>query len=149
MVYVPTVEAVVNFLQAVGIRTKLRGLERASFQKSDQEKKLKLARVGSSAAGNAATRIEAFVVSTGSRAYGGFPDIDGLYQEQAGELDPKRRAAILTKIQQLVHERVVFAPLVEPALLNGYGRRVAESGLGLIAGHLYSAPYEDVKLRGK
>jgi hypothetical protein len=68
MVYVPTVEAVVNFLQAVGIRTKLRGLERASFQKSDQEKKLKLARVGSPAACNAATRIEAFVVSTGSRA---------------------------------------------------------------------------------
>jgi peptide/nickel transport system substrate-binding protein len=149
MVYVPIVEVVVNFFQAVGIRTKLRGLERASFQKSDQEKKLRLARVGSSAAGNAATRIEAFVVSTGSRAYGGFPDIDGLYQEQAGELDPKRRAAILKQIQQLLHERVVFAPLVEPALLNGYGRRVAESGLGLIAGHLYSAPYEDLKLKAK
>jgi len=121
IVYVPIVEAVVNFLQAAGIRTKLRGLERASFQKSDQEKKLKRARVG-----NAATRIEAFVVSTGSRAYGGFPDIDGLYQEQAGELDPKRRAAILQKIQQFMHERVVFAPLVEPALLNGYGPRVAD-----------------------
>jgi peptide/nickel transport system substrate-binding protein len=149
MVYVPIVEAAANFLQAVGIRTKVRGLERASFQKSDQDKKLKLARVGSSAAGNAATRIEAFVVSTGGRAYGGFQDIDGLYQEQAGELDPKRRAAILTKIQQLMHERVVFAPLVEPALLNGYGPRVAESGLSLIAGHLYSAPYEDLKLKGK
>jgi len=149
MVYVPIVEVVVNFFQAVGIRTKLRGLERASFQKSDQEKKLRLARVGSAAAGNAATRIEAFVVSTGSRAYGGFPDVDGLYQEQAGELDPKRRAAMLKQIQQLLHERIVFAPLVEPALLNGYGRRVAESGLGLIAGHLYSAPYEDLKLRGK
>ena len=149
MVYVPIVEAVVNFLQAVGIRTKLRGLERASFQKSDQEKKLKLARVGSSAAGNAATRIEAFVISTGSRAYGGFPDIDGLYQEQAGELDPKRRAAILQKIQQLIHDRIVFAPLVEPALLNGYGPRVGESGLGLISSYLYSAPYEDLKLKGK
>jgi peptide/nickel transport system substrate-binding protein len=147
MVYVPIVEAVVNYFQAAGIRTRLRGLERASFQKSDQEKKLKLARVGSSAAGNAATRIKAFVVSTGSRAYGGFPDIDGLYHEQAGELDPKRRAATLQKIQQLMHERAVFAPLVEPALLNGYGLRVAESGLGLISGHLYSAPYEDLKLK--
>src|SRR6266511_1208957 len=38
MVYVPITEAVANFLQAVGIRAKLRGLERASFQKSDQEK---------------------------------------------------------------------------------------------------------------
>ena len=150
MVYVPTAEAVANFLQAVGIRAKLRGLERAGFQKSDQEKKLKpLARVGSAASGNAGTRIEAFVVSTGARAYGGFPDIDGLYQEQAGELDPKRRAAILKSIQQLMHERVLFAPLLEPALLNGYGPRVADSGLGLIVGHLYSAPYEDLKLKGK
>jgi len=150
MVYVPITEAAANFLQAIGIRAKLRGLERASFQKSDLEKKLKpLARVGSSASGNAATRIEAFVFSTGARAYGGFPDIDGLYQEQAGELDPKRRAAILQKIQRLMHERVMFAPLVEPALLNGYGPRVADSGLGLIAGHLYSAPYEDLKLKDK
>jgi peptide/nickel transport system substrate-binding protein len=150
MVYVPTTEAAANFLQAVGIRARVRGLERASFQKSDQEKKLRpLARVGSGAAGNAATRIEAFVVSNGSRAYGGSPDIDGLYLEQAGEPDPKRRAAILTRIQQLMHERVLFAPLVEPALLNGYGPRVAESGLGLIAGHLYSAPYEDLKLKAK
>jgi peptide/nickel transport system substrate-binding protein len=150
MVYVPITEAAANFLQAVGIRAKLRGLERASFQKSDLEKKLRpLARVGSAAAGNAATRIEAFVVSTGSRSYGGSPDIDGLYQEQAGELDPKRRTAILKSIQQLVHERVLFAPLVEPALLNGYGPRVADSGLGLIVGHLYSAPYEDLKLKAK
>ena len=150
MVYVPITEAAANFLQAVGIRAKLRGLERASFQKSDLEKKLRpLARVGSAAAGNAATRIEAFVVSTGSRSYGGSPDIDGLYQEQAGELDPKRRTAILKSIQQLVHERVLFAPLVEPALLSGYGPRVADSGLGLIVGHLYSAPYEDLKLKAK
>ena len=47
------------------------------------------------------------------------------------------------------HERVLFAPLLEPALLNGYGLRVADSGLGLIVGHLYSAPYEDLKLKGK
>jgi hypothetical protein len=72
-----------------------------------------------------------------------------LYQEQASELDPKRCAAILHKIQQLMHERVVFAPLLEPALLNGYGPRVADSGLGLIVGHLYSAPYEDLTLKGK
>jgi len=31
--------------------------------------------------------------------------------------------------------------------LNGVGPRVEESGLGLIAGHAYSAPYEDVRVR--
>jgi peptide/nickel transport system substrate-binding protein len=47
----------------------------------------------------------------------------------------------------MMHERAMFAPLMEPAFLNGYGPRVAESGLGLISVHAYSAPYEDVKLK--
>ncbi|HYS21199.1 MAG TPA: hypothetical protein VEO73_08955 [Gemmatimonadales bacterium] len=46
-----------------------------------------------------------------------------------------------------MHERVMFAPIVEPAFLNGVGPRVDESGLGLIAGHLYSAPYEDLRIK--
>jgi hypothetical protein len=36
---------------------------------------------------------------------------------------------------------------MEPAFLSGYGPRVAESGLGLIAVHAYSGPYEDVRLK--
>jgi peptide/nickel transport system substrate-binding protein len=35
------------------------------------------------------------------------------------------------------------------AFLDGVGPRVRESGLGLIAGHASSAPYEDVTLKGK
>jgi peptide/nickel transport system substrate-binding protein len=148
MVYASIAEAVVNYLQAVGIRARVRALERAAFFKADQEKKLRnLVRVGSAAAGNAATRIEAFVLSGGIRAYGGHPDIDGLYREQAGELEAKKREAILHRIQQLMHERVMFAPILEPAFLNGYGSRVEESGMALIVGHPYSAPYEDVKLK--
>jgi peptide/nickel transport system substrate-binding protein len=149
-VYATTIEAVANSLQAVGIRTRVRPIERAAFYKTDQEKGFKhLSRSSSAAPGNAATRIEAFVMSGGIRAYGGYPDIDGLYREQASELDPKRREATLHKIQQLMHERVMFAPILEPAFLSGQGPRVAESGLGLITGHLYSAPFEDVKLKGE
>jgi len=70
-------------------------------------------------------------------------------QEQAGEPDPKKREAILQRIQQMLHERAVFAPIWELAFLNGYGPRVAEAGLTLIAGHPYSAPYEDLRLRTK
>jgi ABC-type transport system substrate-binding protein len=118
--------------------------------KANQEKKLKnLYRGGSAAFGNAATRIEALVLTDGMYAYGGYPDIDGLFREQASEPDRKKREAILHKIQQLMHERAIFAPLFEPAFLNGYGSRVAESGLGLINYHGYSAPYEDVKLKAR
>ncbi|MBI3637958.1 MAG: ABC transporter substrate-binding protein, partial [Candidatus Rokubacteria bacterium] len=148
MVYVSVVEAVVNSLQAVGIRARVRGVERAAFYKADQEKTFRhLTRTGSATAGNAATRIEAFVITGGIRSYGGYPDIDALYRDQAGEVDLKKREALLHRIQQLMTERVMFAPIMEPAFLNGVGPRVAEADLALIPGHLYSAPYEDVRLK--
>ena len=147
-VYAATGEAVLNDFRAVGIRARLRPLERAAFYKGDQEKAFKqLVRPGSAAAGNAATRIEAFVVTGGIRAYGGYPDIDGLFREQAAETDPKKREALLHRIQQLMHERAMFAPILEPAFLCGVGPRVEESAIGLIAGHPYSSPYEDVRLK--
>jgi peptide/nickel transport system substrate-binding protein len=149
-VYVSIAETVANYLGAVGIRLKVTPMERAAVLKANQEKKLRYLNVGGSAAfGNAATRIEAFVAGGGMYAYGSYPDIDGLFQEQVGETDRKRREALLQKIQQLIHEKAMFIPIMEPAFLNGYGPRVAESGLGLISVHAYSAPYEDVKLKGK
>src|SRR3989454_2283107 len=84
-----------------------------------------------------------------SFTYGTYPDIEGLIREQAGEMDGKKREATLHRIQQMIHERAMVAPIWELAFLNGYGPRVAESGLTLIAGHPYSAPYEDLRLRAK
>jgi peptide/nickel transport system substrate-binding protein len=141
-------EAVQNYLQAVGIRTRLRPLERAAFFSAYGEKKFRnVVQGGSGAFGNAATRLEAFVAAGGTYVYGSHPDIDGLFQEQAVELDAKRREAVLHRIQQLVHERVIYAPIWQLAFLNGVGPRVEESSLGAIPGFAYSGPYEDVKLR--
>ncbi|PYN10867.1 MAG: hypothetical protein DME05_26025, partial [Candidatus Rokuibacteriota bacterium] len=78
-----------------------------------------------------------------------YPDIDGLFQEQAGDQDPKRREATLHRIQQLIHDKVMIAPIWLNAGLSGLGPRVEESGIGIIAGYAFSAPYEDVKLKGK
>jgi peptide/nickel transport system substrate-binding protein len=143
-------EAVGNDLQQVGIRTRLLPLERGAFFKGYAEKKFKNIIQGASGAfGNAATRIEAFVASGGIYAYGSYPDIDGLFQEQAGDLDRNRREATLHKVQQLMHDKVMFAPIWQLAFLNGVGARVGESGLGLIPGHAYSAPYEDVTVKAK
>ena len=92
----------VDNLLAVGIRTKLRPIERAAFIKGFSEKKYKnLIQAGPGAFGNAATRIEAHVVKGGVFAYGSYPDIDELYQQQAVELDRAKREAILHKIQQI------------------------------------------------
>jgi peptide/nickel transport system substrate-binding protein len=143
-------EPVLNYLLAVGIKARLRPLERAAFLKSAQDKKLKNIVWGLSGIfGNAATRMEPFVVSTGAYAYGGYPDIDGLFREQATEHDAKKREAILRRIQQLIHEKVVVLPIWQLAMIQAYGPRVAESGLGLVADYPWSAPYEDVKLKAR
>jgi peptide/nickel transport system substrate-binding protein len=143
-------EPVANDLVAVGVRTKLRSIERAAFFSGWAQKKYRGLILGSSGAfGNAATRIEPFAVGGGPYAYGSYADIDGLFAEQGRELDPKRREATLHRIQQLVHDKVMLAPIWQHAGLNGVGPRVEESGLGLIAGYLFSAPYEDVRLKTK
>jgi peptide/nickel transport system substrate-binding protein len=143
-------EVVMGYLQAVGIRARLRPLERAAFNKSLADRKLhNLVQIIAGAAGNAATRLEAYLASDGIFASGGSPDLDGLLREQATERDRARREAILKNIQQLVNERALFAPLYDLAFVNGVGARVEESGLGLIAGYAFSAPYEDVKLKAR
>jgi peptide/nickel transport system substrate-binding protein len=141
-------EAVVNNLREVGIRARLRPLERAAFFEAYGNKKLKdIIQSGSGAFGNAATRLEAYVVKGGTYVYGNYPDIDELFQEQAVVLDHKRRMAVLQKIQQLVYERTIYAPIWQLAFINGVGPRVGESGFGLIPGYAYTAPYEDITIK--
>jgi peptide/nickel transport system substrate-binding protein len=143
-------EPVAADLQAVGIRAPLRLRERVSFFKEKVERKLKaLVLTQSGEPGHVATRLEQYAVSGGYFTYSTYQDIDGLFTEQAGEADLATRQQILTKMQQLIHERAMFAPIIEPVMLNGVGPRVEVHGLGLIANYPWVAPYEEVKLRGK
>ena len=64
-------------------------------------------------------------------------------------MDQRKREATLQRIQQLIHEKAMYLPILELALLQAYGSRVAQSGLGLIADYPWSAPYEELRLKGK
>jgi peptide/nickel transport system substrate-binding protein len=142
-------EALLNNFAEVGIRSRLRPLERAAFFKAKDDKSLKnIIFGGSGAFGNAATRLEAFYAKGGTYAYGSYPDLDAMFQQQAVELDRKKRAAILEKMQQIADERSIYAPIWLLGFLNGVGPRVGESGFGLIPGFAYTAPYEDITLKG-
>jgi peptide/nickel transport system substrate-binding protein len=141
-------EAAVDNLAAIGIRTKLRPVERAAFIKEYSEKKYKnIIQAGPGAFGNAATRIEAHLVKGGVFSYGSYPDIEELYRQQATELDRKKREALLHKIQQIMSERVIYAPIWQLAFINGVGARVGESGFAKIALFPYTSPYEDIALK--
>ena len=142
-------EAVLDNFQAAGIRAKLRPLERAAFIEAYTRKKLKnLILGGSGAFGNAATRFETYVVKGGANVYGSYPDIDALDQQQAVELDRKKRAEILKQMQQILAERTIYAPIWQLGFINGAGPRVGESGFGLIQDFAYTGPYEDITIKG-
>jgi len=65
----------------------------------------------------------------GLYAYGGYPDIDGLFREQAARWIARKREAILHKIQQLMHRACDVRALFAPQRLA----RASRSGLGLIS----------------
>jgi peptide/nickel transport system substrate-binding protein len=141
-------EPVVNDLNAVGIRVRLRLLERAAYLKQWGDKTLKnIILAGSGAPGNAATRLEQYAVTGGLYAYGSYPEVDGLYNAQANETNPRARRQILVKMQQIIHERVMFGPVLEYAYLVAIGPRVAVDSVNALPDNPYTAPYEDLRLK--
>ena len=144
----PTVaEAAVNYLNAAGIRVKMRPTERATFYANWRDKKLHgLFLTGMGNSGNAASRVEAFIYSKGSYAYGGYPDIDDLFQQQARERDRVKREALLHRIQQLTIDRVMFAPIMDLRALMGVGPRVTEHTITSVPMSPFPS-YEDMRLK--
>jgi peptide/nickel transport system substrate-binding protein len=141
-------EAVVNYLGAIGVRARLRPLERAAFQKQWQERKLKPLIQGQVAAfGGAIARIERLMLPGGAFAAGSYPEIERLFQQQAKEPDRATREALVHRIQQLAYDRVMFVPIFQQAQLNGVGARVDQpAGIGIE--HIpFALPYEDLRTR--
>jgi len=146
--YFSLAEAVGNYLQAVGIRTRMRTMERATFLTAWREHKLRGVIMGLGApAGNAATRIEVYATKSGIYSSGVVPEIETLFAQQAHELDRKKREALLHQIQQVMYDRAMYVPIYELAFLWGVGPRVEEACVDHIKGFSYSAPYEDLRLR--
>src|SRR5678815_2063930 len=126
-------EAITNYLAAVGIRTRLRSMERAAFLTSYREKKLKgIVMAPQGTAGNAATRIETMATKNGLYAYGVLPEVEDLFQRQAKELDRKKREELLHQAQKVLADRVVFAGIWENAAITGIGPRVEEAAATLM-----------------
>jgi peptide/nickel transport system substrate-binding protein len=141
-------EAIVGYLQAVGIKLRMRPMERAAYYSALATKKLKGVCVCTSALyGNAASRMSEVYPSDGAWAYGGYPDVDTLFKQQARETDRKKREALLHQIQQIIHDRVRIGPIYEYIWPSGIGPRVEEPALLLINPYPWSAPLEEVRLK--
>jgi len=141
-------EAVVNYLGAVGIKARVRVMERAAFFSAWREKKIKgLIVTGTAQQGNAAARIGEFAVGGGHFTSASYADIDELFQRQAKLRDREQRAAILHDIQRRIYERTMFAPIMEVATLHAVGPRVEEPAIGITPLTYFPTPYEDMRLK--
>ena len=141
-------EALAGYLQAVGIRTKVRTMERAAMTTAWRERKLKNVIVGITGAGiNASARLEAYVSKGGAYTSGVIPEVEDLFQQQLRELDVKKREALLHQIQQILRDRMTHIPIYELGFIWGVGPRVEEPGVNLVRAFAYSGPLEDVRLK--
>jgi peptide/nickel transport system substrate-binding protein len=141
-------EAIANYLNAVGIRTRVRTMERAALLTAWREKKIKGLFVGATgSAGNASTRLESLATARGVLSYGSIPEIETLFSAQLQEMDRKKREDVLQQIQRIVAERMMFAPIWENGFIRAFGPRMEEAGLTLIPAFPYSGPLEDLRLK--
>ena len=146
--YYSFAEAVGGYLGAIGIKAKLQKMERAVM--FDKRRKRELAGIclcANGGFGNAVTRIDADIVSTGVHSILKDAEIDKLFEEQSREADPKKRQALLKQIQQLVVDRAYFAPIYQLQWPNGVSKTMKVSGMGLIPTFYYTGPFEDIELR--
>jgi peptide/nickel transport system substrate-binding protein len=140
-------ESIQGWLSAIGIRTRVRAMERGAFMTAWRDKKLHgVVLTISGISGNAATRLESFVTKNGAFAYGALPEVDDLFRRQARELDRKKREALLHQIQRILHDQVTQAPIYHLGFPIGVGPRVDDIMASAIPG-FYMSPYEDLKLK--
>jgi peptide/nickel transport system substrate-binding protein len=141
-------ESISNYLAAVGIRTRLRTMERAAFYKALESKKLKgLCMCVNAVYGNASSRLSETLASEGVYAYGAYPDIEALYRQQARETDKKKRQAMLRQVQQMVYDRVRWGAIYDYYWPSALGPRVENPALMLIDPYPWAAPLEELKLK--
>ena len=135
-------EAIGNYLAAIGIRTQMRTMERAAWRRPG-------ARKLRPADGRERVRQRRHAYR-GLRGQHGHLRLRWLtrsrraLQQQAIERDRSKRQALLHQMQRLMSERVMHAPVFEPATLHGVGPRVAEPAVGLNGSH-FTAPYEEMR----
>jgi peptide/nickel transport system substrate-binding protein len=146
--YFTTGEAIAGYLAAVGIKTRIRTMERAAFYGALPTKKLKgLCVCIAASPGNASTRMAPIIPSSGQFAYGGYPDVDKLWAQQLAENDHAKREALLHQIQKIVQERTRIAPIYDYFWASGVGSRVADPALMKINPYPWSAPLQEVRLK--
>ena len=82
----------------------------------------------------------------GRGSYGNYPEIQALWEQYKKEISPKARKELITRIQYLIHEKVMYLPLTPANAPAAFGPRVRGNPFRIQPLLWFTAPLEDIEL---
>lgn len=141
-------EAIVGYLGAVGIRARMRPMERAAYFAAVQSKKLRGVCVcTSSLYGNAASRMSEVIPSEGAYAYGGYPVSTPSTSSRRARSTARSVKRCSTRSSASSTSEFASRRSTSTSGRAPIGPRVEEPALMRIDPYPWSAPLEDVRLK--
>ena len=142
--YWPFGEQVMNYWKAVGIHVDTILLDRPAWFANRQGGKMKGALfIDPASVATIGGRLDYLF---GPASYGNYPDLQSLWNQYQGEVDPKVRKDLIGRLQHLIHQKTMFIPLTNtnsPAALNP---RVKGDPYRVQPLIWHTAPFEDMDL---
>jgi peptide/nickel transport system substrate-binding protein len=141
-------EQIATYWKAVGISVEIVLLDRPAWFANRQAKKMSGAVF--TEAQNAPTIGGRLAYLFGATSYGNYPDIQAMWEKYQEEVSLKIRRELITRIQELIHERTMWIPLVSNNSPAAIGPQVKGNPFKIQPPKSYplwfTAPFEDIEL---
>jgi len=137
-------EQIATYWKAVGISVDTVLLDRPALDAMRSAKKMKGAVfLELTASPSIGGRLSYFF---GPGSYGNYPDIQALWDDYNKAVDFKVRKNLISNIQKLIHEKVMWIPLTNVNSPAAFGPRVKGNPYKIQPMIWFTAPFEDVEL---
>lgn len=142
--YWPMGEQIANYWKAVGIRVETVLLDRPAWMANREGGKMKGGLFTDASFAPTISGRLSYLFGGGS--YGNYPDIQALWDQYRKEVAPKARQDLLTKIQNMIHERTMWIPLTAVSSPAAFNLRVKGNPYRIQPLIWFTAPFEDIEL---
>jgi peptide/nickel transport system substrate-binding protein len=142
--YWPMGEQIATYWKAVGISMETILLDRPALIAMRYAKKMKGAVFFESTTSPGVGARLSYLF--GPVAYGSYPDVQALWERYNKAVDPKVRKDLITQIQKLIYEKVLWIPLTNVNSPAAFGSRVKGNPYKIQPTVWFTAPFEDIEL---
>jgi ABC-type transport system substrate-binding protein len=132
-----------NYWKAIGISVDLVILERPAWMAARDGGKMKEAIIVDQATATTIGGQLSYLL--GSGAYGSYPDIQALWDKYQQNFEPNARKDLITRIQKLIHEKMMWIPVTGITSPLAAAKRVKGNPckIPLV---WFASPFEDIEL---